>query len=230
MAGTGDADAVRPLASGGGRVQALVASAGCWILRNASGDRRPLEVAQLPAPLAVSGPWTLTFPRRPAAAGAGRRSARAVRSRLAELISWTALSDPDARHFSGTALYRTQFDLPAALLGTGRALWLDLGEVHEIAAVRMNGTRLGVLWKPPFAIEVTAAVRAGRNSLALRVTNTWRNRLIGDYGKSGAERQTVVVPMLRKGQPGLPGGPGVELSPAGVLGPVTITSVARLEL
>ena len=228
--GTEDAEAVRLLALGGGRVQALVPSAGRWLLRNASGDGRPLEVAQLPAPLAISGAWTLTFPRRPAAAGAGRRSARTVRSRLAELISWTALSDPDARYFSGTALYRTQFDLPAALLGTGRALWLDLGEVHEIAAVRMNGTQLGVLWKPPFAVEVTGAVRAGRNSLTLRVTNTWRNRLIGDYDKPAAERQTFVVPMLRKGQPWLPGGPGVELSPAGLLGPVMIRSVARVEL
>jgi hypothetical protein len=99
-----------------------------------------------------------------------------------------------------------------------------------MAAVRVNGVELGVLWKPPFAVEITRAVRAGRNSLTLRVTNTWRNRLIGDYGKPAGERETFVVPMLRKGQPWLPGGPGAALSPAGLLGPVTLRSVAQVEL
>ena len=230
--GTGRPDAVRLLESGG-RVQAVVSAVGRWMLESASGARTPLEVARLPAPVALRGPWKLTFPRRSGtaeAAKAGGRLTRPVRLRLTDLVSWTELSDIEARYFSGTALYRTDFELPAAPAGAGWALWLDLGEVHEMAAVRVNGTDLGVLWKPPFAVEITAAVRAGRNSLALRVTNTWRNRVIGDYGKSIAERETFVVPMLRKGQPWLPGGPGARLSPAGVLGPVTLRSIARVQL
>ncbi len=226
--GVVQADAVRLLESGG-RVRALVSTPGHWILKSAAGKRTPLELAQLPAPLPLTGPWQLTFPRRPAA-DEGRRSARSVRARLTELVSWTGLSDPEARYFSGTALYRTQFEVPAALLAPGRALWLDLGDVREIAAVRVNGTALGVLWKPPFVVEITGAVRVGRNSLTLRVTNTWRNRLIGDYAKPAAERETFVVPMLRKGQPWLPGGPGVEPAPAGLLGPVTVRSIARVDL
>ncbi|HEX8758347.1 MAG TPA: glycosyl hydrolase [Steroidobacteraceae bacterium] len=224
--------AVRLLESDG-RARALVSSAGRWMLRSASGERRPLEVAQLPPALSVSGPWKLTFPRRPAGApGAGRdaRPVHAARERLSRLVSWTELSDPYARYFSGTVLYRTRLEVPAALLDPQLSLWLDLGEVHEIAAVRVNGTELGVLWKPPFALEITAAVRAGRNSLTLRVTNTWRNRLIGDHGKPAAERETFVVPMLRKGEPWLPGGPGAGLSPAGVLGPVTLRSLASVLL
>ena len=225
---TVEPDAVRLLESGG-RIHALVSSAGRWVLESASGDRTPLEVARLPAPWALRGPWKLTFPRRPAAEP-DPRSARSVRVKLTDLVSWTELPDPDARYFSGTAFYRTEFELPASLLGPGRALWLDLGQVHEMASVRVNGTDLGVLWKPPFAVEITGAARAGRNTLTLRVTNTWRNRLIGDYDKSAAERETFVVPMLRKGQPWLPGGPGTKLSPAGLLGPVTVRSVARVEL
>ena len=221
-------EAVR-LLEADGRVRALVSSPGAWMLQSASGERRTLAVARLPPPLVLPGPWSLTFPRAPGA-DEGRRPARSVRVRLRDLISWSRMSEPQARYFSGTVLYRTQFEVPAALLGPDRALWLDLGEVHEIAAVRVNGVGLGVLWKPPFAVEITKAVRAGRNSLTLRVTNTWRNRLIGDYGKPAAERATFVVPMLRKGQPWLPGGPGAELSPAGVLGPVTVRSVARVEL
>jgi (4-O-methyl)-D-glucuronate---lignin esterase len=226
--GAGRSDAVRLLESDG-RVGALVSAPGEWLLQDAAGDRRPLAVRQLPPPATLRGPWRLTFPGRPAPDD-GHRSARSVRVRLADLVSWTELSDEDARYFSGTVLYRSRFEVPAALLGAGRALWLDLGEVHEMAAVRVNGIALGVLWKPPFAVEITQAVRAGRNSLTLRVTNTWRNRLIGDYGKPAAQRATFVVPMLRKGQPWLPGGPGVALSPAGVLGPVTLRSVAQVEL
>jgi hypothetical protein len=227
--GVAEANAVR-LLEAGGRVRALVATAGHWMLQSTSGDRTPLELARLPAPLPLAGPWQLTFPRRRPGADEGHRSAGAVRLRLARLTSWTELSDSEVRYFSGTALYRTQFEVPAGLLVAGRVLWLDLGDVREIAAVRLNGTDLGVLWKPPFGVEITTAVRAGRNSLALRVTNTWRNRLIGDYGKPAAERETFVVPMLRKGQPWLPGGPGVEPSPAGLLGPVTVSSIARLDL
>ena len=95
-----------------------------------------------------------------------------------------------------------------------------------MAEVRLNGVDLGVVWKPPFAVDITSAARLGRNVLVLQVTNTWRNRLIGDYGKAAAERTTYVVPMLRKGQPWLPGGPGSKLSPAGALGPVVVRSVA----
>lgn len=224
------------LLQSGDRARALVSAAGRWTLRTAAGDGVPLEVAQLPAPLTLRGPWKLTFPRRPRADAARRgadadsRSTRAVRVTVAHPVSWTELTDPQARYFSGTALYDTQFELPEALLAPQRALWLDLGEVRELAAVRVNSTDLGVLWKPPFAVEITDAVRAGRNSLRLRVTNTWRNRLIGDYGKPAAERETFVVPMLRLGKEWLPGGPGVELSPAGLLGPVTIRSIARVEL
>jgi hypothetical protein len=198
-------------------------------LQRASGDRAPLEVRQLPPPLPLTGPWQLRFPRPPAAGGR-RHSSRSLRVTLGRLVSWSDLPAPEARYFSGTALYRAQFDVGAALLGRGRTLWLDLGEVREMAAVRINGKQLGVLWKPPFAVEITAAVRAGRNSLVLRVTNTWRNRLIGDYGRPAAERATFVVPMLRKGQPWLPGGPGVEPSPAGVLGPVTLRCIAQVDL
>jgi len=221
------AEAVRVLESDG-RMHALVSSPGHWKLRRASGKRVSLQVAQLPAPWALKGAWRLAFPGRPGAQGG--HAGRSLRVRLPSLVSWTELPDPEARYFSGTALYRTTFDLPAALLTPAHSLWLDLGDVREIAAVGINGQELGVLWKPPFAVEITAAVHTGRNALTLRVTNTWRNRLIGDYGKPAAKRETFVVPMLRKGQPWLPGGAGVEPLPAGLLGPVTVRSVARVDL
>jgi hypothetical protein len=187
------------------------------------GGHARLEPPDLPPPLPLHGPWTLSFPRV-------RTQQTRLCIRLRELVSWSQLAQPEARYYSGTAAYETEFELPAALWAPDRALWLDLGAVHEMADVRLNGVDLGVLWKPPFTVDITNAARHGRNVLELQVTNTWRNRLIGDYGKSAAERTTFVVPMLRKGQPWLPGGPGSALSPAGVLGPVVIRSVAVVPL
>ncbi|HEX4267520.1 MAG TPA: glycosyl hydrolase [Steroidobacteraceae bacterium] len=211
-AGMGSSDPVRLLESGG-IVRAIVAAPGSWILERAGGGHARLEVADLPAPLQLQEPWTLVFPER-------------LRIRLEALVSWTELSQPEARYYSGTAGYETELELTSELIAPQRALWLDLGAVHEMAEVRLNGVDLGVVWKPPFTVDITSAARLGRNVLELQVTNTWRNRLIGDYGKSAAERTTRVVPLLRKGQPWLPGGPGSTLSPAGVLGPVLLRSVA----
>ena len=50
----------------------------------------------------------------------------------------------------------------------------------NLAQVQLNGADLGVLWKPPFAVDVTDALRPGRNEFTIRVTNLWPNRLIGD--------------------------------------------------
>ena len=66
---------------------------------------------------------------------------------------------------------------------------LDLGTVREIAEVSVNGKRAGVAWKAPYAVDVTDAVKAGANSLTIKVTNLWPNRLIGD-AQPGATKQT----------------------------------------
>jgi hypothetical protein len=100
--------------------------------------------------------------------------------RLNRLISWTEHADPGVRYFSGTAEYTLAFDVPAPMLGAGRALALDLGRVKHFAEVRLNGRDLGVLWKAPFRVDVTGLVKPGRNTLSIRVTNLWPNRLIGD--------------------------------------------------
>ena len=49
-----------------------------------------------------------------------------------------------------------------------------------MAAVNFNGQSLGTLWKPPFRIDATAAVKPGANSLEVKVVNLWINRMIGD--------------------------------------------------
>lgn len=87
---------------------------------------------------------------------------------------------PGMRHFSGTATYRKEITAPKDLFAKGLRQFLDLGRVEVIAQVRVNGKDLGTLWRAPFSIEVTGALRPGPNVLEVRVTNLWPNRMIGD--------------------------------------------------
>jgi hypothetical protein len=84
------------------------------------------------------------------------------------------------RHFAGTATYRLRFPTPAANAAAGERVYLDLGQVECIASVTLNGRDLGVLWHPPFRVEITDALRPGDNELAIAVSTTWHNRLVGD--------------------------------------------------
>ena len=49
-----------------------------------------------------------------------------------------------------------------------------------IAEAKLNGHDLGILWKPPFRVDITEALQAGANELTVNVVNLWPNRLIGD--------------------------------------------------
>ena len=96
------------------------------------------------------------------------------------------------KYFSGTAVYRETFDLPAKwipwgvrfdgskIAGPSENVYFDLGRVEVMAKVKLNGHDLGILWKPPFRVNVTDALRQGKNDLEVEVANLWPNRLIGD--------------------------------------------------
>ena len=130
-----------------------------------------MDVPSVAEPLKVAGPWDVQF-----AQGWGAPP----RVQLSELISWSKLSDPGVRYFSGKAIYSKQVHIFASLVGRDRALFLDLGEVGVIARVKLNDRDLGILWRAPFQIEITGVARAGANSLEVMVVNLWPNRIIGD--------------------------------------------------
>jgi hypothetical protein len=155
----------------------------------------------------LAGPWSLSFQ--------SGRGAPASAS-FAALTSWSDSADRGIRYFSGTATYTRTLDVPAAWLADGAALWLDLGDVRNLAEVSVNGQPLGVLWKPPFRVNVTGAVRAGANSVAIAVTNLWPNRLIGDAQPDATTKYTFTVPSFYKAD--------APLLPSGLLGPVRVQS------
>ena len=146
-------------------------SNGDLALCTANGKIMHADAADVPAPQDVTGDWQLSFPPNWGAPPAVT---------LDKLISWTAHPDNGVRYFSGTATYEKDIEIAADRLTAGRELWLDLGAVKNFAEVSLNGQSLGVLWKPPFRVNISAAAKAGANKLVVKVTNLWPNRLIGD--------------------------------------------------
>jgi hypothetical protein len=127
--------------------------------------------------------------------------------------SWADSPVPGIKYFSGTASYATTWTMKAGGLTPGSRVVLDLGDVRELADVIVNGQPLGTLWKPPFRMDITRAVKPGPNTIALKVTNLWVNRLIGDVQPGATKVTFTVTPPYNASAP---------LRPSGLLGPVRI--------
>jgi hypothetical protein len=120
------------------------------------------------------------------------------------------------KYFSGTATYTKTVQASAEWFKAGAHLWLDLGEVKNIAEVIVNGKPLGIFWKRPFRLDVTSAVKPSANTLEIRVTNLWVNRMIGDRQPDPAKTYTyTAVQFYRADSP---------LLPSGLIGPVQLLS------
>ena len=144
--------------------------AGSYELKLGSGRTAKAAVRDVPAPIAFNGPWQVKFP-----AGWGAPAEAQM-----EAGSWTANKDAGIRYFSGTGLYARDFDVPKDRLGSNRIHYLDLGKVKNLAEVTLNGQPAGILWKPPFRLDVTRLLKPGHNRLEIKVTNLWVNRMVGD--------------------------------------------------
>jgi alpha-L-rhamnosidase len=155
----------------------------------------------------LTGEWTVSF--QP-----GRGGPTSARKMAAG--SWSENTDGAVRYFSGTASYVRELTIPAQWMRGSGQLLLDLGEVRELAEVLVNGRSLGIVWHPPYRIDISEAVTRGVNRLEVRVTNLWVNRLIGDV-QPGAQPITFTTypPYM----------PDASLRPSGLLGPVTLERV-----
>ncbi len=123
----------------------------------------------LPAPIEIAGPWQISFPIR---SGSGQQVSSD------KLFSWSDHSDADVRYFSGAAVYHNTFRLQSK--EETRRFYLDLGRVAVMAQVSLNGNEFSTLWREPFRVDATDALRIGENVLEIKVTNLWVNRQIGD--------------------------------------------------
>lgn len=129
------------------------------------------------------------------------------------LSDWTNNSNFNIKHYSGTAVYSTQIVLDSSDI-MKNTIYINLGEVYNIAEVRVNNINCGITWTPPFIINISDAIKHGQNNIDIEVSNTWRNRLIGDYIIPENERITwSTAPDFYKDLP---------LLKSGLIGPVVI--------
>ena len=144
----------------------------------AEGTGRKVEIKPVAEPkplMELSGPWEVSFDSKWFYPDNGM----GAKVEFKQLEDWSKRPEEAVKSFSGTAVYEKEFEAPANP-ESGR-MDLDLGRVEVIAEVELNGKNLGVLWKPPFRVDVTEALKPGqKNKLRVKVTNLWPNRLIGD--------------------------------------------------
>lgn len=154
---------------------------------------------------AVASEWTVRF--QP---GLGAPA----QTQMDELAPLSEHSDTGIKYFSGTATYENTLNVSA--INKNARYWLDLGDVKNLAEVIVNGKNAGIIWKKPFRIDITDAVKQGANSIQVRVTNTWVNRLIGDAQPGTTTKITyTTMPFYKADSP---------LQPSGLLGPVKLVA------
>jgi hypothetical protein len=119
---------------------------------------------------------------------------------------------------------------PAAWFKPGRHIWIDLGKVRDLAEVKVNGKSAGLVWAPPYRVDVTGALKPGANKLEVEVTNEWTNRIAGDR-LLPADKHILATPAapVRPGGAGGGGGGGFGPPPqappeSGLFGDVTFVA------
>lgn len=181
-------DALDILGRKGEAAQVRVWQNGSYRLESSQEKPATLDVQGLPATKALAGPWEVRF-----APGWGAPESITFE----RLTPWNEHANEAIKYFSGTATYRKAFDLSEA--EAKKIVRLQLGQVGQIAEVRLNGKPLGVVWTVPWSVELTGAVRPGKNELEIDVTNLWMNRLIGDARLPEDQRLTKTNIQLHRG-------------------------------
>ena len=156
----------------------------------------------------LDGPWKVSFqPDR----GAPQSLT------LEKLSSWSDNQNAGVKYFSGTGTYSKTLDAPAEWFHAGAPLWLDLGDVKNLAEVIVNGKSLGIVWHAPYRVNVSGVLKQGENEITVKVTNAWVNRLIGDEQPNAKKYTFADVKPYKANSP---------LLPSGLLGPVQVYSLA----
>jgi len=141
-----------------------------------------------------SEPWTVSF----------REAGLTIKAQT--LFDWSQHADDRIRYFSGHARYTTTWKLKKNEVPQRRA-WLSFPNVKDIAHVWINGKDCGIAWTAPYEVEITGALKKGKNKIEIEVVNTWHNALRGaDQGKAPYEGIWTNAKYRTKGDNLLPAG------------------------
>jgi hypothetical protein len=180
-----------------------------FLIFRKAGVKKDTTATNYPQPtasIAIDKPWTVTFdakmrgPKNPVI--------------FETLTDWSNHPNDSIKYYSGTAVYQNKFNITTLAKGTNYIL--DLGLVRAIAKVKINGVDVGGAWSPPYQLDITRVLKAGENTIEVKVVNTWVNRLIGDSKLPVAERKVSaqVMPNISKG-----------VVSSGLLGPVKVLTI-----
>ena len=150
----------------------------------------------------VTGPWHIQF-------SPARTNVPPFEITASKLFLWNESAEGRLKSFAGTAIYQTTFVFNPKSEIPHPKLSLDLGEIHDLAEVFVNGKSVGVVWTPPFQVDVAPVLRAGTNALEIHVVNTWHN-------------WRVAMRFVPLQHPWAARGLALPLMPGGLLGPVTL--------
>jgi hypothetical protein len=157
----------------------------------------------------LKGPWTVYFDTT---FGGPKTTIL-----LNQLSDWTASEDSSIKYYSGRARYYNSYMRTNAPDPKKETVWLNLGIIHNLAEVFVNGTSCGVAWTYPYRVDITKALKKEMNVIRIDVVNTWNNRMVGDSRLKPEQRIfNTVYPFKWENK---------SLLPAGLLGPVIVSQV-----
>jgi hypothetical protein len=168
-----------------------------------SKDTSRSNYPQAKSTIAINKPWTVNFDQTM------RGPANPVT--FETLTDWSLSKNDSIKYYSGTAFYHNKFKVATVTKGSNYIL--DLGLARAIAKVKVNGVDVGGVWTPPYQLDITSALKAGENTIEVKVVNTWVNRIIGDSKLPEDQRKAkaIVMPNMDR------------LESSGLLGPVQIS-------
>ncbi len=172
----------------------------------------------------LKGPWQVAFDPK----WGGPKSIT-----FDKLTDWSQNSNDGIKYYSGFATYTKDFDARANISKTKGHIYINFGDIKDLAKVKLNGKDLGIIWTAPYRVDVSHALQPGQNHLEVQVVNRWVNRLIGDQKLPDDGIKDGKWPdWLLKGHPRPstrytfttynPYKPNSPLFASGLIGPVTI--------
>ncbi len=198
-----------------GKSVAAIFEPGTYTLTWSDGQREVIQSDKKQEEIELTGKWELHFD--PHWGGPEK-------TEINELKSWIKMEDPGIKYYAGTARYLKSFTLSAEPI-KNKLVILDLGNVQEMASVKVNGHQMHVIWNAPFRFDITPYIKSGTNDLEVEVVNMWPNRLIGDSKLPESKRLTKTN--INKFN-----GPDADsfLRESGLLGPVKIQTTNFLNI
>jgi hypothetical protein len=199
----------------GGSMIANAFEAGNYTLVWSDGKKETIKVEKPNSEISLSGKWDLHFDPKWGGPDHIEKD---------ELKSWIDFEESGIKYYSGTATYTKSFTLKKKDI-KGKTLILDLGNVQEMASIKINGNQLATRWSAPFQFDISKYVKRKNNKLEVEVVNMWPNRLIGD-GKLPLEKRFTKTNINKFEAPDAE----KYLRESGLIGPVKILSTDNMKL